>query len=89
MGENGEQWGKMGTNGKKSNSSKFLQVSSIFTLLYVFPPISPHSPPFPPISPHSPPFFLASGTLWVRLWVHYPPTEPGTSEPCNINDVQT
>ena len=104
----------MGKIGKKSNSSKFLQISSIFTHLYVFPPISPpppatgetqaqaqaqaqapflpisphfppispHFPHFPPISPHFPAFFLALGTLWVRLWVHYPPPELGTSEPC-------
>ena len=82
MGKNGEQRGKMGENGKKSNSSKFLQISSIFTHFYVFLPISPHFLLFPPISSHFPPFFLALGTLWVRLWVHYPPPELGTSEPC-------
>ena len=48
----------------------------------IFPPFSPIFPHFPPIFPHFPPFFLAMGTLWVRLWVHYPPPEPGTSEPC-------
>ena len=48
-----------------------------------FPPFFPISPPFSPIFPHFPPFFLAMGTLWVRLWVQYPPPEPGTSEPCN------
>ena len=48
----------------------------------IFPHFSPFPPPFSPIFPHFPPFFLAMGTLWVRLWVQYPPPEAGTSEPC-------
>ena len=87
MGGNGEQWGTMGGNGRKSNSSKFIQIYSSFTHLYVLPPISPHFSPFPPISPHFPPFSLAFGTLWGRLWVHCPPPEPGHSEPCRVRQV--
>ena len=50
-------------------------------------PIFPHFPPFPPIFPHFPPCFLAMGTLWVRLWVQYPPPEPGIFEPSSILEV--
>ena len=53
-----------------------------FPYFFPFFPIFPHFPPFFPIFPHFSPFFLAMGTLWVRLRVHYPPPEPGTSEPC-------
>ena len=92
MGKNGGKWGKMGRkwggNGGKGDQlhhPSFL----IFPHFSPFPPhfspffpIFPHFPPFSPIFPHFPPFFLAMGTLWVRLWVQYPPPEPGTSEPC-------
>ena len=75
MGENGGKWGgnaeEMGGKGTGCTT----QVSLVF-------PISPHFSPFSPIFPHFPPFFLAMGTLWVCLWVQYPPPEPGTSEPC-------
>ena len=57
------------------------------TQVSLFSPIFPHFPPFFPHFPHFLPFspiFLAMGTLWVRLRVHYPPPEPGTSEPCNV-----
>ena len=53
--------------------------TSCTTQVSLFSPIFLH---FPPIFPHFPPFFLAMGILWVRLWVQYPPPEPGTSEPC-------
>ena len=58
--------GKMGNNGEKSNSSKFLQISSIFTHLYEFPPIFPH---FPPLSPS----FLCLGYI-VGMYVGTLPT---------------
>ena len=90
-----EKWGKMGNNGGKwgkTGKIQFLQISPNFLHFYPslrisphfspFSPIFPHFPPFFPIPPHFPPFFFALGTLWVRLWVHYPPPEPGTSEPC-------
>ena len=57
------------------------QVSLVFPIFPHFSPFPPHFPPFSPIFPHFPPFFLAMGTLWVHLWVQYPPPEPGTSEP--------
>ena len=82
MGENGEKWGKMGRKwGGNGGKGDRLHHPS-FLIFPHFPPFSPISPPFPPIFPHFPPFFLAMGTLWVRLWVQYPPPEPGTSEPC-------
>ena len=88
MGKNGGKWGKMGENGeemgRKWGKGDRLHHPS-FLISPHFPPFSPippHFPPFPPIFPHFPPFFLAMGTLWVRLWVQYPPPEPGTSEPC-------
>ena len=88
MGKNGEKWGKMGENGEEmggkmggKGTSCTTQVSLFSPIFPHFPPIFPHFPPFSPIFPHFPPFFLAMGTLWVRLWVQYPPPEPGTSEP--------
>ena len=83
--KNGEQSGKMGENGGKI---QFLQISPNFLHFYPSLRISPHFSPFSPIFPHFPhfpPFFFALGTLWVRLWVHYPPPEPGTSEPCQTS----
>ena len=92
MGKNGEKWGKMGENGGKwgGNGEEMggkgtgctTQVSLFSPIFPHFPPFPPHFPPFSPIFPHFPPFSLAMGTLWVRLWVQYPPPEPGTSEPC-------
>ena len=70
---------KGGEMGKKGEKSHFLQICPNF--LHFYPSLH-ISPPFPPISPRFPPFFFALGTLWVRLWVHYPPLEPGPSEPC-------
>ena len=91
MGENGGKWGKMGKNGGKweGNAEEMGgKGTGCTTQVSLFPPISPHFSPFPPhfppfspIFPHFSPFFLAMGTLWVRLWVQYPPPEPGTSEP--------
>ena len=72
MGENGVKWGKMGRKWG-GNGGKGDQLHHPSFLIF------PHFSPFPP---HFPPFFLAMGTLWVRLWVQYPPPEPGTSEPC-------
>ena len=89
MGENGGKWGKMGRKwggnaeemgGKGTGCTT--QVSLFSAISPHFPPFPPHFPPFSPVFPHFPPFFLAMGTLWVRLWVQYPPPEPGTSEPC-------
>ena len=59
----------MGENGKKWEKIHFLQISPNF--LHFYPSLR-----IPP------PFFLALGSLWVRSRVHYPPPEPGTSEPC-------
>ena len=79
MGENGEKWGKMGRKcGGNGGKGDRLHHPSFLS----FPHFPPFSPIPPPIFPHFPPFFLAMGTLWVRLWVQYPPPEPGTSEPC-------
>ena len=88
-----EKWGKMGKNGGKmgENGEEMggkgtgctTQVSLFSPFFPHFSPFPPHFPPFFPIFPHFPPFFLAMGTLWVRLWVQYPPPEPGTSEPCD------
>ena len=89
MGKNGGKWGKMGENGEEmgrkcgGNGGKGDRLHHPSFLIFPhFPPFSPIPPPFSPIFPHFPPFFLAMGTLWVRLWVQYPPPEPGTSEPC-------
>ena len=79
-----EKWGKMGKNGGKwggNGEEMGGKGTGCTTQVSFFSPISPHFSPFPP---HFPPFFLAMGTLWVRLWVRYPPPEPGTSEPCKI-----
>ena len=85
MGENWEKWGEMGRkwggNGGERGPvapPKFPYFPPFSPIFLQFPPIFPH---FPAFSPFSPPFFLAMGTLWVRLWVQYPPPEPGTSEP--------
>ena len=81
MGENGGKWGKMGRKwGGNGGKGDQLHHPS-FLIFPHFSPFPPHFPPFSPIFPHFPPFFLAMGTLWVRLWVQYPPPEPGTSEP--------
>ena len=77
MGGNGGKWGGNGGKGDRLHHPSFL-------IFPHFPPFFPISPPFFPIFPHFPPFFLAMGTLWVRLWVQYPPPEPGTSEPWNM-----
>ena len=85
MGENGEKWGKMGENGEEMRRKWAGNGTGCTTQVSLVFPISPHFSPFPPIFPifpHFSPFFLAMGTLWVRLWVQYPPPEPGTSEPC-------
>ena len=83
MGENGEKWGKMGRKcGGNGGKGDRLHHPSFLSFPH-FPPFFPISPPFSPIFPHFSPFFLAMGTLWVRLWVQYPPPEPGTSEPCD------
>ena len=85
MGENGGKWGKMGENGGKwggNGEEMGGKGTGCTTQVSLISPISPHFPPFPPIFPHFPPFFLAMGTLWVRLWVQYPPPELGTFEPC-------
>ena len=97
MGENGGKWGEMGENGEEMGRKwgergavappKFPPFSPIFPHFPPFSPIFPHFPPFSPIFPHFPPFFLAMGTLWVRLWVQYPPPEPGTSDPCIWNSA--
>ena len=99
MGENGGKWGKMGGNGEEMGRKwgergpvappKFPYFPPFSPIFPHFPPIFPHFPPFSPISPHFPPFFLAMGTLWVRLWVQYPPPEPGPSEPCRGMPPQT
>ena len=90
MGGNGEKWGKMGENGGEmgrkwgGNGGKGDRLHHPSFLIFPhFPPFFPISPPFSPIFPHFPPFSLAMGTLWVRLWVQYPPPEPGTFEPCH------
>ena len=87
--ENGEKWGEMGRkwggNGEEmggKGTGCTTQVSLFSPISPHFSPFPPHFPPFSPIFPHFPPFFVAMGTLWVRLWVQYPPPEPGTSEPC-------
>ena len=81
MGENGGKWGGNGEEMGGKGTSCTTQVFLFPPIFPHFPPISPHFSPFSPIFPHFPPFFLAMGTLWVRLWVQYPPPEPGTSEP--------
>ena len=98
MGKNGGKWGNMGENGGKwgGNGEEMggkgtgctTQVSLFPPIFPHFPPFPPHFPPFSPIFPHLSPFFLARGTLWVRLWVQYPPPEPGTSEPCLCRDIR-
>ena len=90
MGKNGAKWGEMGENGEEMGRKwgergpvappKFPYFPPFFPIPPPFSPIFPHFPPFSPIFPHFPPFFLAMGTLWVCLWVEYPPPEPGTSE---------
>ena len=89
MGKNGEKWGKMGRKwGGNGGKGDQLHHPS-FLISPHFSPFPPHFPPFSPIFPHFPPFFLAMGTLWVRLWVQYPPPEPGTSEPCTCMKAGT
>ena len=84
MGKRGENGGKCGGNGGKGDRlhhPSFL-IFPHFPPFFPIPlPIFPHFPPFSPIFPHFSPFFLAMGTLWVHLWVQYPPPEPVTSEP--------
>ena len=75
MGENGGKWGEMGR--KWGGKGDQLHHPS-FLIFPHFSPFPPHFSPFSPIFPQSPPFFLAMGTLWVRLWVQYPPSEPAT-----------
>ena len=85
MGENGGKWGKMGRKWGGNAEEMGGKGTGCTTQVSLFSPIFPHPPPpppFPPIFPHFPLFFLAMGTLWVRLWVQYPPPEPGTSQPC-------
>ena len=79
MGKNWEKWGKMGENGEEMGRKCGERGPVAPPKFPYFPPFSPIFPHFPPIFPHFPPFFLAMGTLWVRLWVQYPPPEPGTS----------
>ena len=78
MGENGGKWGKMGENGEEMRrkwGERRPVAPPKFPYFPPFFPIPPHSPPISPIFPYFPPFFLAMGTLWVRLWVQYPPPE--------------
>ena len=82
MGENGGKWGGNGEEMGGKGTSCTTQVSLFSPIFPHFPPIFPYFTPFSPIFPHFSPFFLAMGTLWLRLWVQYPPPEPGTSEPC-------
>ena len=80
--KNGGKWGKMGENGKEMRRKWGERGPVAPPKFPYFPPFFPiPPPPFSPIFPHFSPFFFAMGTLWVRLWVQYPPPEPGTSEP--------